>query len=443
MEVFFKVSVRASDSAAALAAIPYSDPLTNGQAFVDIAGRFLQVRARFERPCSGPSYALCSLTVNPVCKKGDLDLDGDVDGRDIQPFINQLLRGVSCAVAACEADLNGDATVSVADIPCFVQLLLSGSSSCPTGCDGATERTIGPDCNLNGINDANDIADNTSQDCNQNFIPDECDINANDPDGDGKVSADVNGNGIPDECEADCNGNLIPDAWDISDGGKADVDGDGVPDECEKDCNANGVPDEYDIAVHTSADCNLDGTPDECEQDCNGNGKPDDCDIDPADPDGNGQTSPDCNQNQYPDECDLTLPPPLGSLDCNANGVPDECDIASGNSQDTNANNIPDECEGGQGAMAPPGGGGRGSGDGSAISEGDTANAEMMNTAQAGTGESPVPQDLGAAWEAYYEWAFDQCWGPDCELRAYEQYRGYVDKLVELGLPVEGPRGAP
>jgi hypothetical protein len=368
------------------------------------------------------------------CIKGDVNYDGAVNGRDIQPFICRMINKVRCPLLMCPADVNNDKKLDLNDVPCFVNLLLAGSSGCGDLCSGfSLESSV--DCNQNGVNDANDIADGTSMDCNQNFIPDECDTNTNDPDGDGKVSADVNFNGVPDECEPDCNGNLVPDAWDISNSGKADVDSDGVPDECEKDCNLNNVPDDYDIAVHTSADCNLDGTPDECEPDCNGNGKPDDCDVDPSDPDGNGQTSPDCNNSQYPDECDLTLPPPLGSLDCNENGIPDECDIASGYSQDTNANNIPDECEGGQGAMAPPGGG-TGSGDGSAICDGDTAVVEMMNTVQSAP-------DLGAGWEAYYEWAFDQCWGPDCTLSEYQQFRVYVDKLTELGLPVEGSRVAP
>ena len=52
-----------------------------------------------------------------------------------------------------------------------------------------------------------DIANGTSQDCNGNSIPDECDIASG-------TSLDVlppGGDGIPDECQSDCNGNLIPD----------------------------------------------------------------------------------------------------------------------------------------------------------------------------------------------------------------------------------------
>ncbi|MCH8148165.1 MAG: L-histidine N(alpha)-methyltransferase, partial [Planctomycetes bacterium] len=50
-----------------------------------------------------------------------------------------------------------------------------------------------PDCNENGMPDACDFADGTSQDCNGNGTPDECDI------ADG-LSLDCQGDGIPDEC---------------------------------------------------------------------------------------------------------------------------------------------------------------------------------------------------------------------------------------------------
>jgi len=46
------------------------------------------------------------------------------------------------------------------------------------------------DCNGNGIADSLDIADKTSSDCNQNHVPDECEI-----------LQDCNSNGILDECE--------------------------------------------------------------------------------------------------------------------------------------------------------------------------------------------------------------------------------------------------
>ncbi|MCX7963895.1 MAG: hypothetical protein N2644_05385 [Candidatus Sumerlaea chitinivorans] len=84
-----------------------------------------------------------------------------------------------------------------------------------------------------------------SLDCNQNGIPDECDI------ADG-TSQDCNANGIPDECEADCNDNGVADDCDLTSG-------------TSQDCNSNAIPDECDIASGFSEDCNSDDIPDECQ----------------------------------------------------------------------------------------------------------------------------------------------------------------------------------
>jgi hypothetical protein len=68
-------------------------------------------------------------------------------------------------------------------------------------------------------------------------------------------------------CPNDCNGNGVLDAEDIANGTSADCDENGIPDECElqeHDCNHNGVLDACDIANGTSQDCNGDGLPDEC-----------------------------------------------------------------------------------------------------------------------------------------------------------------------------------
>ena len=65
----------------------------------------------------------------------------------------------------------------------------------------------------------------------------------------------------------DCNENGILDADDIASGRSSDTNGDGVPDECSpgNDCNGNGIPDDQDIAAGTSSDCNGNMVPDECE----------------------------------------------------------------------------------------------------------------------------------------------------------------------------------
>ena len=69
---------------------------------------------------------------------------------------------------------------------------------------------------------------------------------------------------------SDCNQNGVPDDCDIASGVGVDCDGDLTLDECAVakgvvvDCNRNGVPDTCDIASGTSTDCNADLVPDEC-----------------------------------------------------------------------------------------------------------------------------------------------------------------------------------
>jgi hypothetical protein len=140
---------------------------------------------------------------------------------------------------------------------------------------------FGPDCNLNGIPDAQET------DCNNNDVPDDCDIT-------GGFSEDCNANGIPDECDIaggtpDCNDNGIPDSCDIAGG--------------TPDCNENDIPDSCDIASGFSQDANGNGIPDECELlvgDLNCDGTVDFGDINPfilalSNPGIYATTYPDCD----------------------------------------------------------------------------------------------------------------------------------------------------
>ena len=81
------------------------------------------------------------------------------------------------------------------------------------------------DCNLNGYDDALDIASGASLDIDQN--------------------------GVPDECQLDCDGSGLQDPFDLHLG-------------LAQDCNQNGVPDSCDIASGTSLDVDANGIPDEC-----------------------------------------------------------------------------------------------------------------------------------------------------------------------------------
>ena len=94
-------------------------------------------------------------------------------------------------------------------------------------------------------------------DCNSNSRHDWCDVSCEgfcaEVPGCGTYE-DCNGNYVPDECEPDedCNANLVQDVCDIAGG-------------TSEDCNANQVPDDCDLAAGTSWDGNGDGVPDECE----------------------------------------------------------------------------------------------------------------------------------------------------------------------------------
>jgi len=176
-----------------------------------------------------------------------------------------------------------------------------------------------PDCNLNGFDDALDIASGQSGDCNSNAMPDECEISS------GvcyssfcfeNCRPDDNGDGVPDECQtADCNENGVLDFEEIDTGAAPDCDNDGVPDvcqiqtgspapggpffctdSCDPDCNSTGTPDACDLLNN---DCDNNEIPDECQPDTDGDSTIDACDDDI---DGDG----------IPNETDLCDFTPLG-----------------------------------------------------------------------------------------------------------------------------------
>ncbi len=127
--------------------------------------------------------------------------------------------------------------------------------------------------------------------------------------------ADCNDNGIPDKCDIECGAS--GDFCDVAGcGGSLDCNNDWVPDECQTDCNGNGIPDDCDLAAGTSPDCNGNEIPDECDPDCDGNGHPDDCDL--------AAGGIDCNWNHRLDACELA---DGSAFDCNDNGQLDECDL--------------------------------------------------------------------------------------------------------------------
>ncbi len=246
----------------------------------------------------------------------------------------------------------------------------------------ATAELMVRDCNNNDIPDDQDIAADTSQDCQPDGIPDECQVPPLD-----MAAPDCNENQIPDDCEADCNHNDYPDECDLTDGISDDCNSDAIPDECEPDEDEDGVIDDCDsclgtppglivtpdgcvvpfgpccfdsgvcIDERTGAECALvsgeflgDGLT--CAGDPDGDGITGCDDCCPLDPNktqpgdcGCGTPDVDLDDDGVLDCVDNCALANSDQQDCQPNGIGDVCDIAEGTSGDCDIDSIPDECE--------------------------------------------------------------------------------------------------
>ena len=138
----------------------------------------------------------------------------------------------------------------------------------------------------------------------------------------------------------DCNSNGSADVDDVSAGTSNDCDGDGVPDECEIDSGSGAPGGPFFCTQFCAADCDVSGIPDVCEiaagsaPDCNSNGEIDACengtppDLGPIDGVAGSEYGPGLvvqnTQTQFGDST-------LGAVD-SANGS--ELDVAYGAIQD-------------------------------------------------------------------------------------------------------------
>jgi len=217
--------------------------------------------------------------------------------------------------------------------------------------------TARPDCDRDGLSDSIYIGDSVPQDKNANGILDRCEDCNNDCTW---TASGVSSVACLDQAEIIASGGALDpsDPTCTARGGSIDCNNNCIPDECDvaapgsvghfpgfvsqNNCpNDLGIPGPCDVFRNGGDSCDSDanGVPDECQvalcmmgsngcQDCNGNGCLDSGDI-------AGATSNDINLNERPDECDG---------DCNVNGVLDPLDIIGGTSTDVNADDIPDEC---------------------------------------------------------------------------------------------------
>ncbi len=183
------------------------------------------------------------------------------------------------------------------------------------------------DCNANGIEDADEVADGSSEDCNENDVPDECDV-------------DTDLDGIVDECDEcpgendllDTDGDDVSDCLDncpiVANADQSDSDADGLGDACQQndpveDCNGNGIEDQQEIEFGNSEDCNVNDVPDDCEIDSDGDDVIDACDSCPGEDDlldSDGDSVVDCLDNCPADAN-------VNQLDSNGDGLGNACQI--------------------------------------------------------------------------------------------------------------------
>ncbi|MEK6644492.1 MAG: hypothetical protein AABZ08_11350 [Planctomycetota bacterium] len=138
-------------------------------------------------PCGSLYYATltCSppSTLTSTCCKGDMNNDGGVDGRDIRPWINQLLPianggqpaielnpSLGCYDAfTCQADLDDDYAVTLADLSNFVALLLADSPCNATACDDSAACHLPSESDIGVVSDLSTATYGGGYRCADNF----------------------------------------------------------------------------------------------------------------------------------------------------------------------------------------------------------------------------------------------------------------------------------
>ena len=182
---------------------------------------------------------------------------------DLSPPIVDLIAGFDQEILICTYQVlptasAGDTPLQFSpelfDPPVAMLVVMGGLEFTPTWEDGSV--TILPDCNLNGAPDGDDVANGTSEDCDQDGVPDECGYSPGQP--------DCNQDGIPDICELDCDLDGVLDGCAIAANQVPDCNLNGIPDSCDfaagGDQDGNGVLDACDNVPFWRGDCNSSGS---------------------------------------------------------------------------------------------------------------------------------------------------------------------------------------
>ncbi|MCH7595912.1 MAG: hypothetical protein IID35_05060 [Planctomycetes bacterium] len=182
-----------------------------------------------------------SLT-SPPCPPGTFSEDGEEPCTACSPGTFQPSDGqvtcIPCLPGTVQPN-NGQTACTACDPGTFAAQ--PGSTTCSPCAVGTYQPLSGADQCFSCEGESNPVAGEGEDDCNDNTLPDTCEVLAN-----------------------DCNGNFVLDACEIASGDSFDCDENGIPDECEADCQPNGRVDSCDILEGFSTDLDLNGVPDEC-----------------------------------------------------------------------------------------------------------------------------------------------------------------------------------
>jgi hypothetical protein len=199
---------------------------------------------------------LCPLdplkTAPGICDCGTPDTDSDGDGTadcfDLCPNDPGKIEPGTCGCGTPDADSAGD-----------------GFPDCVDPCPGDPNKQSPGICGC-GVPDTDTDGDGVA-DCLDN-CPTVPNANQSDLDGDqfGDVcdNCPVNANPGQEDCDGDDLGDLCAILLGVSE----DCNDNGIPDTCDVatlDCNGNGTPDDCDIETGSSLDLNLNSIPDECD----------------------------------------------------------------------------------------------------------------------------------------------------------------------------------